>query len=74
MEENLPQRFAVFAFPTKHRWRLRTTNALERINMELKRRTRVALLFPNEAWLLRLVSALLAEPMTNGMPEKFTST
>ena len=41
--------------------RLRTTNALERVNMELKRRTRVAGLFPNEASLLRLVSALLAE-------------
>jgi putative transposase len=61
MEENLPQGFAVFAFPVEHRRRLRTTNALERINMELKRRTRVAGLFPNEASLLRLVSALLAE-------------
>jgi transposase-like protein len=61
MEENLPQGFAVFAFPSEHRRRLRTTNPLERINMELKRRTRVAGLFPNEASLLRLVSALLAE-------------
>jgi putative transposase len=61
MEENLPQGFAVFAFSIDHRRRLRTTNALERINMELKRRTRVAGLFPNEASLLRLVSALLAE-------------
>ena len=51
----------MFAFPVEHRRRLRTTNALERINMELKRRTRVAGLFPNEASLLRLVSALLAE-------------
>jgi putative transposase len=61
MEESLPQGFAVFAFPIEHRRRLRTTNPLERINMELKRRTRVAGLFPNEASLLRLVSALLAE-------------
>lgn len=44
-----------------HQRRLRTTNALERLNMELKRRTRVAGLFPNEASLLRLVSALLVE-------------
>jgi len=61
MEENLPQGFAIFALPTAQQRRLRTTNALERVNMELKRRTRVAGLFPNEASLLRLVSALLAE-------------
>lgn len=61
METNLPQGFASFAFPSAHQRRLRTTNALERVNMELKRRTRVASVFPNEAALLRLVSALLAE-------------
>lgn len=61
MEENLPQGFTVFSLPAAHQRRLRTTNALERVNMELKRRTRVAGLFPNEASLLRLVSALLAE-------------
>ena len=61
MEENLPQGFSVFAFPVAHRKRLRTTNPLERVNQEIKRRTRVARVFPNEASLLRLVSALLAE-------------
>ncbi len=61
MEENLPQGLTVLALPASHQRRLRTTNALERVNMELKRRTRVAGLFPNEASLLRLVSALLAE-------------
>ena len=61
MEENIPQGFSVFAFPVAHRKRLRTTNPLERVNQELKRRTRVARVFPNEASLLRLVSALLAE-------------
>lgn len=44
-----------------HQRRLRTSNALERVNQELKRRTRVASLFPNEASLLRLTSALLCE-------------
>jgi transposase-like protein len=60
-EANLPEGFAVFDFPQSHRTRLRTTNGLERINRELKRRTRVASIFPNAASCLRLVSALLAE-------------
>lgn len=61
MEENVPESFAVFRLPPAHRQRLRTTNMLERVNRELKRRTRVATLFPNEASLLRLVTAVLME-------------
>jgi transposase-like protein len=61
MEENLPQGLTVFALPLAHQKRLRTSNALERVNQELKRRTRVARVFPNETSLLRLVTALLAE-------------
>ncbi len=61
MEANVPEGLAVFALPEPHRRRLRTTNALERLNRELHRRTRVATLFPNEASLLRLVSAMAAE-------------
>jgi transposase-like protein len=61
MEENLPQGLAIFALPYAHQKRMRTSNAIERVNQEIKRRTRVASLFPNEASLLRLVSALLAE-------------
>ncbi len=60
-EGNLPEGFAVFDLPLAQRMRLRTTNGLERINRELKRRTRVASIFPNTASCLRLVSALLAE-------------
>ena len=60
-EVNVPESFAVFEPPAAHRTRLRTTNGLERINRELKRRTRVAPLFPNAASCLRLVSALLTE-------------
>jgi transposase-like protein len=58
---NVPEGLTVFAFPPAHRRRLRTSNLLERLNKEIKRRTRVATLFPNEAALLRLVSAVLME-------------
>lgn len=60
-EEAIPEGFTVFALPPSHRRRLRTTNLLERVNEEIKRRTRVARLFPNEASCLRLVSAILME-------------
>ena len=60
-EKNLPEGFAVFDLPEAHRVRMRTTNGLERLNKELKRRTPVATLFLNSASCLRLVSALLAE-------------
>lgn len=61
LEENVPESMTVLEFPSFHRRRLRTTNMLERLNQEIKRRTRVATLFPNEASLLRLVSAVLCE-------------
>ena len=60
-ETNLAEGFAVFSLPEAHRVRMRTTNGLERLNKEIKRRTRVACLFPNPESCLRLVSALLAE-------------
>lgn len=61
IEENVPEGLTVFRLPSSHRRRLRTSNMLERLNREVKRRTRVATLFPNEASLLRLVTALLME-------------
>lgn len=61
MSQNVPESLTVFILPAEHRRRLRTSNGVERLNREIKRRTRVATLFPNEASLLRLVSAVLAE-------------
>jgi len=61
LEENLAEGFTVFDFPLEHRKTIRTTNSLERINREIRRRTRVVGIFPNEAACLRLVSALLME-------------
>ena len=60
-EENLTEGLVIFGIPNEHRKRMRTTNMLERQNREIKRRTRVATLFPNEASLLRLVTAVLVE-------------
>lgn len=61
LEANVPESLTVLRLPPSHRRRLRTTNMLERLNRELKRRTRVATLFPNEASLLRLATAVLVE-------------
>jgi putative transposase len=61
LEDNLSEGFAAFDFPLEHRRSIRTTNSLERINKEIRRRTRVVGVFPNEASCLRLVSALLME-------------
>jgi len=60
-EENIPEGFTAFSLPSSHRRRMRTTNLVERLNEEIRRRTRVARLFPNEASCLRLVSAVLME-------------
>jgi putative transposase len=61
LEENLSEVYTVFDFPLEHRKSIRTTNSLERVNKEIRRRTGVVGVFPNEASCLRLISALLME-------------
>ena len=63
-------RLTVFDVPREHRRRLRTNNMLERLNREVKRRTRVATLFPNEDSLLRLATAVLMETDEEWQTEK----
>jgi putative transposase len=48
-------------FPKEHRRRLHSTNTVERLHLEIKRRTRVIGIFPNRASLLRMVGTLLQE-------------
>jgi putative transposase len=61
LEEHIEECLACLSFPESHRRRIRTTNGLERLNQEIKRRTRVVRIFPNRQASLRLVSALAVE-------------
>ncbi len=61
LEEHIEECLSCLAFPESHRRRIRTTNGLERLNQEIKRRTRVVRIFPNREACLRLVTALAVE-------------
>jgi putative transposase len=61
LEEHIEECLSCLAFPEFHRRRIRTTYGLERLNQEIKRRTRVVRIFPNRTSCLRLVSALAVE-------------
>ncbi|WP_236018405.1 transposase [Alicyclobacillus suci] len=59
---------AVLSLPERYRQRLRTTNGVERLNEEIRRRERVIRIFPNRTSAIRLLGALLME-----MDEKWTT-
>ena len=61
IERFLPGLISYTAFPKRHWKRLRTTNMVERVNKELKRRTKVAEIFPNDESLLRVVGSILMD-------------
>jgi len=61
LEKSIPEGFTIFQFPRVFWKRLRTSNAIENLNLQIQRRIRVCGLFPNPDSALRLVSAVLSE-------------
>ncbi len=61
LEDAAEDVLAYMAFPAEHWRQIHSTNPLERLNKEIRRRTRVVGIFPSRASLLRLVSAVLVE-------------
>ena len=61
MDDAEPDVLAYMTFPREHRAKLHSTNPIERLNGEIKRRTDVVGIFPNEAAITRLVGAILLE-------------
>lgn len=61
VEENIEQTWTFYRLPREHHKHMKSTNMLERLNQELKRRTHVIRIFPNEASCLRLIRALASE-------------
>lgn len=73
MRKALPKDLAIYEIPAAHRRRLRSTKLHEWMNKKVKRRTRVATLFPNEASGLRLVGAVCSEISEDWEPGGSTS-
>ena len=65
VEEQIDETLTFYRLPVAHHKHLKSTNLLERLNEEIKRRTHVVRIFPNEASCLRLIRALAVETHEN---------
>jgi putative transposase len=65
VEENIEETFTFYSFPVQHHKHLKSTNMLERLMEEIKRRTHVVRIFPNNESCLRLIRALTVEMHEN---------
>lgn len=65
VEQNIEETLTFYRLPAQHHKHLKSTNMLERLNEEIKRRTHVVRIFPNEASCLRLIRALAVEMHEN---------
>jgi putative transposase len=69
VEENLEETLSFYRFPRQHHKHLKSTNMLERLNEEIKRRTLVVRIFPNAQSCLRLIRALAVETHENWLEQ-----
>ena len=69
VEENIDETLSFYRLPRQHHKHLKSTNALERLNEEIRRRTHVVRMFPNGQSCLRLVRALAVETHENWLEQ-----
>jgi transposase-like protein len=71
LEENTPECFSYFKFEKECWSKIRTSNVLERLNKEIRRRTRVVGIFPDTSSCLRLIGSILIEKNEDWMPRTY---
>ncbi len=71
LEESIEDTLAVLDLPYEHRKKMKSTNMLERFNQELKRRTKVIRIFPNDQSCLRLIATLCQEASERWSDRKY---
>ena len=72
VEDNIEETLSFYRLPRPHHKHMKTTNMLERLNEEIKRRTQVVRIFPNSENSLRLVGALAVEIHENWLERTAT--
>ena len=74
VEDNIEETLTYFRVPLAHRKHMKSTNSLERLNEEIRRRTHVVRIFPNADSCLRLVRALCVRLTRHGLKPTSIST